>query len=101
MGQSPAWRTDGSLVALTRPKSDGPLVLRSVDARGTTHDLGSLPVTAAAYAARWDIAHAQALVAVRADASLGASRPDYWLVRFGPEAVAGTSGSCSSCSSSR
>jgi dipeptidyl aminopeptidase/acylaminoacyl peptidase len=86
-GQSPVRRRDGLLLALARPKGDGPLVLRQVDPDGTTRDLGRLPLTpSSTYAARWDAAHAQALVATRAPASLGATRPQYWLLRFDPEA---------------
>ena len=85
-GQSPVWRGDGLLFALARPKGDGPLVLRQVDPDGASRDLGRLPLTpSATYAARWDARHAQALVATRASASLGASRPEYWLLRFDPE----------------
>jgi hypothetical protein len=84
-GQSPVWRADGTILTLARPKSDGKLVLRSVDPSGASRDLGPLPVGGAAYAVRWDAAHAQALVAVRASASLGASRPEYWLLRFAAE----------------
>ena len=54
--------------------------------RGRYPDLGELPVKAGAtYAARWDVAHAQAIIAVRSAASTGANRPDYWLVRYRPE----------------
>jgi hypothetical protein len=38
------------------------------------------------YAARWDVAHAQAIVAVRGTATTGANGPEYWLVRYRPEA---------------
>jgi Tol biopolymer transport system component len=86
-GQSPSWREDGSVAMLARPKFGGPLTLRTMDPDGSVRDLGELPVKAApTYAARWDIAHAQAIVAVRGAASTGANRPDYWLVRFRPEA---------------
>ena len=85
-GQSPTWRDDGSIVMLARPKFGGPLTLRSVETDGSVHDLGELPVKAGpTYAARWDVAHAQAIVAVRSAASTGANRPDYWLVRYRPE----------------
>ena len=86
-GQSPAWRDDGSIVLLARPKLGGPLALRSVELDGSVRDLGELPFKAGpTYAARWDVAHAQAIVAVRGAASTGANRPDYWLVRYRPEA---------------
>ena len=38
------------------------------------------------YADRWDVGHAQAIIAVRSAASTGANRPEYWLVRYRPEA---------------
>ena len=86
-GQSPTWREDGSIVMLARPKFGRPLTLRSVEMDGSIHDLGELPLKAGpTYAARWDVAHAQAIVAVRSAASTGANRPDYWLVRYRPEA---------------
>ncbi|MCC6179168.1 MAG: hypothetical protein IT305_27995, partial [Chloroflexi bacterium] len=50
-------------------------------------DLGDLPFKAGpTYAARWDVAHAQAIVAVRGAASTGANKAEYWLVRYRPEA---------------
>ena len=71
---------------LARPKFGGPLTLRSVETDGSAHDLGELPVKAGpTYAARWDVAHAQAIIAVRSAASTGANRPDYWLVRYRSE----------------
>jgi dipeptidyl aminopeptidase/acylaminoacyl peptidase len=86
-GQSPAWRRDGTIVALHRA-ADGPLVLRAVGADGGTRDVGAIGLTpSSVYAARWDTAHAQALVAMRPSASLGATRPEFWLVRFGEETV--------------
>ncbi|MCC6177458.1 MAG: PEGA domain-containing protein [Chloroflexi bacterium] len=86
-GQSPSWREDGSIVMLARPKLGGPLALRSVEADGSIRDLGDLPFKAGpTYAARWDVAHAQAIVAVRGAASTGANKPEYWLVRYRPEA---------------
>lgn len=82
-GQSPAWRTDSSIVALARPKLAGPLALREVHASGEARDLGELSFRAApTYAARWDVAHAQAIVAVRGTSNSGATRPEYWLVRY-------------------
>ena len=87
-GQSPAWRDDGSIVMLARPKLGGPLALRTVESDGSIRDLGELPLKAGpTYAARWDIAHARAIVAVRGTASTGANRPEYWLVRFRSEAA--------------
>jgi Tol biopolymer transport system component len=86
-GQAPVWLPDGRLLALARPRSDRPLQLRGVDPEGTPRDLGPLPLSApGTYAARWDPARAQALVALRASAGFGGGRPDYWLLRFAPEA---------------
>ncbi len=85
-GQSPAWRRDGTIVALARPDGSRPLVLRSVDAQGESGDGSSLPLEAAnTFAARWDLAHAQAIVAVRSTNVFGGSQTDYWLVRFRAE----------------
>jgi len=82
-GQSPAWRRDGSVVALARPNGSGPLVLRIVDPQGESRDAEPLPLEAAnTFAARWDLAHAQAIVAVRSTNGFGGSQTDHWLVRF-------------------
>jgi len=86
-GQSPAWRRDGTVVALHRG-GEGPLLLRTVEPDGATRDVGEVGVTpSAVYAARWDTVHAQALIATRAAASLGATRPEFWLAGFGEEAA--------------
>jgi hypothetical protein len=85
-GQSPTWRPDGSIVALDRPRWDGEILLRAVDPTGDARELGPLPVDAAAtYAVRWDVPHAQAIVAVRRTGIVGASGPTHWLVRFRAE----------------
>ena len=85
-GQSPTWRRDGSIVALDRPRWDGEILLRAVDPTGDASELGPLPVEAApTYAVRWDVPHAQAIVAVRRTGLVGASGPSYWLVRFRAE----------------
>jgi len=84
-GQFPVWRSDGSLLVLARPSS-GPLVLRQIEPSGKSRDLAELSLTASSrFAVRWDVAHAQALVALPGSASLGPSLPEYWLVRFRPE----------------
>ncbi len=86
-GESPTWRSDGSIVALARPANGGPLVLRLVDPAGETRDVAELPLKAgSAFAARWDPDHAQAIVAVRGSTNFGMSQAEYWLVRFRPEA---------------
>ena len=85
-GHAPVWRTDGSVLALARTQG-GTLVLRDVGGGREPRDVVELPIRAGAtFAARWDASHAQAVVAVPAAAGLGASQPDYWLVRFRPEA---------------
>jgi hypothetical protein len=85
-GQFPAWRGDGTIVALARPSGSGPLVVRVVDPAGKSRDQSPLPLEAAnTFAARWDVAHAQAIVAVRSTTGLGASQTDYWRVRFQAE----------------
>jgi dipeptidyl aminopeptidase/acylaminoacyl peptidase len=82
-GQSPAWRRDGSIVALARPNGNGPLVLRVVAPDGETRDQSPLPLEPAnTFAARWDVASAQAIVVVRSTNAFGASQTDYWRVRF-------------------
>lgn len=84
-GQSPTWWSDGSIVTLARPKASGPLIVRLVDPRGEHRDLVEIPLAeGSAYAARWDVAHARAIVAVRGSATFGGSRPEYWLVQFRP-----------------
>lgn len=87
-GQSPTWRPDGSLLALGRARGNGPLTLRAFDEKGgNARDLGEIPVRpATVYLARWDVAHAQMLLALRGSASLGATSAEYWLVRYQPEA---------------
>jgi hypothetical protein len=86
-GYAPIWRPDGVIYALARPRGDGPLVLRAVDPKGPARDLAELPLkTSSSFAARWDAAHAQALIAIRGAAGLEADRPEYWLLQFRPEA---------------
>jgi hypothetical protein len=85
VAQAPAWRDDGALLALARRASDSALTLHQIDGE-SFEDLLQLPVrSAGAYAARWDLPRAQAIVATRGPASLGATRPEYWWVRFRPE----------------
>ena len=85
-GQSPAWRSDGGVVALAQPKANGPLAVRLVDAQGGMGVLSSLTFgPGSAYAARWDLAHAQALIATRSSATSSGPRTDFWLVRFRQE----------------
>ncbi len=84
-GQFPVWRGDGEVLALARPNGSGPLVLRQVDPNGETKDVAELPLKpTSSYAARWDAAHAQLLIAVRGSAGTGTSQTDYFLVQFRP-----------------
>lgn len=85
-GQAPAWRDDGSLLVFARPKSDGPLALRTVDPTGQTTDVAQVPIRVpASYAARWDVGRAQAILAYRNTADLGSPGPEFWWVHFRPE----------------
>lgn len=43
-GQSPAWRTDGGVVALARAKANSSLVVRLIDQHGGAADLANLPI---------------------------------------------------------
>lgn len=81
-GQGPGWRGDGLIVALARPKRNGPLMLRAFDpATGAAQDLGAIPQpTDAPEGLRWDPARGQALIAVRGAG--GGGQFDLWLVRW-------------------
>jgi len=84
-GQFPVWRSDGSVLVLAR-SSSGRLVLRQVAPSGESHDAAELSLGALTrFAVRWNVAHAQALIALPGSASLGPSQPEHWLVRFRPE----------------
>ena len=85
--QSPAWLPDGSVAALARGKADGPLLIRQFSTDGSATDGPPLAVTSGSpYAARWDIAHAQAIIVVRGDSLATSGTGDqYWLARFRPE----------------
>ncbi|MCC7368841.1 MAG: PEGA domain-containing protein [Chloroflexi bacterium] len=78
-GLAPAWRPDGQLVTLARPKgSGGPLGLRAIEPDGRVRELVELPLrTSGAVAARWDPVARRALVAARAG-----GRVDHWLLDF-------------------
>ena len=77
------WREDGQLLGLWRPASDSPLRIRLTDpAGGAGQDLLELPLQAGAqYAAAWDLARAQLLVASRT----AAGGTEFWLARLGLE----------------
>ena len=81
----PAWLSpadDETLVLLARLRNDGPLVVRTLDRAGQLDQLFELPLkVGSAYAAQWDVEHAQLLVATPGrSGSL-----EYWLVRLGAE----------------
>lgn len=85
-GESPAWRSDGSVVALARSKGSAHLLLRAAEPGGGGRDVGEVPIRpGSAYAARWDVARGQAIVAVAGTGTTGAHQPEFWLVRFRPE----------------
>jgi PEGA domain-containing protein len=79
------WREDGQVLGLWRGAADSPLHVRLSDGRGgADRDLLSLPLQAGAhYAASWDLAHAEVLVATRAQTGGGSTQ--FWLVRLGLE----------------
>jgi len=85
--RSPAWRNPDQLLGLSRPKGNRGLLLRSFDPDGNGHDQTTLAINAGStFAARWDVAHAQAIIATR-DSTWGSATPTYWLVRFDHEAA--------------
>jgi len=81
VGQSPVWREDGHILALARAEAGKPPVLRSVDPAGAVRDIGVLPIGSGSFSVRWDVEHAQAIVAVRAPSSF-ASGNTLWLTRW-------------------
>jgi hypothetical protein len=90
-----AVRDDGMLLGLSRPKSDGPIVLRAIDPAGNQpEDLAELSVlpspSGASLAGRWDLGHAQLVLALPSASLAANAAADYWLVRFaaGPAAEA-------------
>ena len=80
--QSPLWLADGQVLAFTRPKHDGPLVLRSFDGSGPGQDVTTLPIKTGTVWGRWDAEHRQALLAVPGMGADGAAETAYWLVQF-------------------
>lgn len=86
-----AWDGSGrsaGVVTLAQPTRNGPLLLRQVDPSGGTRDLLELSLRPTApFAARWDVTHEEAIVAVRNTSGLGGSPWDYWLVNFAPEVL--------------
>lgn len=87
-GQAPAWRPDGELLTLAQGKPGQGLVLRAVGPDGRARDLGTVPLSVPSgshFGVRWDVRHAQAIVAVAGMSGLGSSTPTYWLVQFAGE----------------
>ena len=83
---APTWRPDGTIVVLVRAKRDGPLLLRAIEPDGEGRDLAELSLPpAVTFTVRWDVAHAQAIVALPGPASPAMNAPTYWRVRFRPE----------------
>jgi hypothetical protein len=80
------WREDGQLLGLRQPTTDSPLSVRLLDnGGGSGQQLVELPLAPpTTYAATWDLAHAELLVASRG--SNGSGGLEYWLARFGLEA---------------
>lgn len=82
-GAFPVWRDDGSILALGQRSGGRSLALRLIDPDGQSHDLSALPLPSDAdIAARWDVAHRQAIITIPDSNNLGATRLRYWLVRF-------------------
>jgi hypothetical protein len=78
---------DGRILGLSRPKSDGPVVLRGIDPAGSqAEDLAEIAVppspSGATLAGRWDLEHAQLLLALPSGSLAITAPADYWLVRF-------------------
>jgi PEGA domain-containing protein len=81
------WRQDGQVLGLWRGTTDNPLQIRLADAAtGNLQKLVELPMQALSqYAATWDLAHAELLVASRPSSGT----TEFWLARLGlDEAVA-------------
>lgn len=80
-GQSPTWRDSGETIALLRTGAGKPLVFRTVGLAGTVHDVGVVPLPGDEFAVRWDVARAQALIAIP-DPSGFSSHHTLWLARW-------------------
>ena len=64
----------------TITQANAPLGVELVDLQGGISSLSTLPLSPGdVYAARWDLAHSQALIAVRSPANANGPRTDYWL----------------------
>jgi dipeptidyl aminopeptidase/acylaminoacyl peptidase len=84
-GEAPVWWSPegvpGQVVALARPKSGGPLVVRLVDPDGQSRDLvelGALP-PATSFTARWDPGHARAIIATGDPGGLASDETSFWI----------------------
>ena len=78
-----AYREDGQVLGLWRATPDSPLHLRLNDGSGASgQDLLELPLLAGSqYAATWDLAHAELVIASRATGG----GTDFWLARLGAD----------------
>lgn len=81
-GRAPVWRSDGTILTLARSEGERLAVRTVAPDGGSTQDVAALPLRAGGqYAARWEAAHARALIATRGgDGAAGETA--YWLVRF-------------------
>ena len=86
-GHTPAWLPDGSVLALARGKGNGPLLMRHIEGDAPPVDGPPLWVSSGPmYGAKWDMAHAQALIVVRSDGlGLSGNTDQYWLAQFRPD----------------
>lgn len=84
-GHSPALQGN-AILALARPKSNKPIVLREYESNGQSRDLGELPIEAGnPFSVRWDGARARAILAVPDPSSFGPDRLQFWLLAWRDE----------------
>jgi hypothetical protein len=81
-----AWREDGQVLGLWRPSADSPLRIRLTDAAGAaSQDVLELPLQVGPqYAAAWDLARAEVLLASRSTTGSPGGL-DFWLARLALE----------------
>ncbi len=82
---------DGLIVvsAFLRSRDDGNLTLQVASSEDESQQVAELPIkVGCVFSVPWDFARAQALIAVRASVSLGATQLDHRLVRYGAEVAA-------------
>ncbi len=73
------------LLTLARAEKGGGLLLRSLDERGVSRDIGALPLPPVLSGVRWDAQRAQALVTSRDSSLTILGGHSYWLVRWTAE----------------